>query len=224
MFMMTLKLKQAAAQAAIDFIEDNTIVGVGTGSTANCFIQALASIKHRIEGTVASSIATEKKLKDAGIPVFDLNTVDKLPLYIDGTDEFDPYFRLIKGGGGAQTREKLLAHTAETFICIADHSKQVERLGQHPIAIEVIPMARSLVGRELVKLGGNPVYRSGFITDNNNVILDVYDLDVMKAIELEQTLNNIVGIVGHGLFAIDKPKHVIVANNQETKILSAVTS
>ncbi|MFU8797819.1 MAG: ribose-5-phosphate isomerase RpiA [Gammaproteobacteria bacterium] len=203
------EMKKAAAQAAIDYVEaqciapsspGSLIVGMGTGSTVNHFITALASIKHKIEGTVSSSMATTERLKAAGIPVFDVNTIPALEIYIDGADEINKYLQCIKGGGGALTREKILASIAKKFICIADEKKYVD-LFTFPIAVEVIPMARSYVGREIVKLGGDPVYREGFVTDNGNIIIDIYNLAIMEPIKREETLNNITGIVCHGLFA-----------------------
>lgn len=195
------EMKKAVAKAAIAYIEDNTVVGVGTGSTANYFIDYLAEIKHRIEGAVASSEATRKRLASHGIPVFDLNAVDEIPVYVDGADEFDPNLCLIKGGGGAMTREKIVAAVAKKFVCIADASKKVAVLGSFPLPIEVIPMARSYVARELVKLGGDPVYREGFVTDNGNIILDVHNLQIAQPNKLEAEINNIVGVVTVGLFA-----------------------
>ena len=194
-------MKKAAAYAALDYMPEQGMIGIGTGSTINYFIDALASRKHLLEGTVASSQATAERLKAHGIPVFDLNVVGQLPIYVDGADEVDAYLRLIKGGGGALTREKIIATAAEQFICIADQSKQVDRLGDFPIAIEVIPIARSYVGRQLVKLAGIPKYREGFITDNGNIIIDVYQLDISDPLKMEYLLNNITGIVCHGLFA-----------------------
>jgi ribose 5-phosphate isomerase A len=193
--------KKAAAEAAISLIEDDVVVGVGTGSTANYFIDALASIKGRIRGAVASSVATEERLRRHGIAVFDLNSVDALPIYVDGADEANKSLHLIKGGGGALTREKIVAAVAETFVCIADDSKLVSCLGEFPLPIEVIPMARSHVAREIVKLGGDPVYRQGFVTDNGNIILDVHGLRIEQPVTLEERLNNIVGTVTNGLFA-----------------------
>lgn len=196
------QLKQAAAKAAIAYVEEGTIVGVGTGSTANYFIDYLAEIKHRIEGAVASSEATRLRLQKHGIAVFDLNAVDEIPVYVDGADEVDPHLCLIKGGGGALTREKIIAAVAKKFVCIADGSKKVPVLGQFPLPIEVIPMARSYVAREIVKLGGDPVYRDGFVTDNGNVILDIHHLQIAEPVKLEAQLNNIVGVVTNGLFAM----------------------
>ncbi len=169
-------LKKAVAKKAIDYVVEGEIVGVGTGSTANFFIDYLARIKDRIEGTVASSKASQQRLESHGIPVYDLNSVDSVPVYVDGADEADPNLCLIKGGGGALTREKIIADVAEKFVCIADASKNVAVLGQFPLPVEVIPMARSHVARQLVKLGGDPVYRENFVTDNGNIILDVHNM------------------------------------------------
>lgn len=195
------ELKKAVARAAIDYVQAGSIVGVGTGSTANCFIDELAKIKHKIDGTVASSVASAQRLESHGIRVLDLNAVDEISVYVDGTDETNKYLHLIKGGGGALTREKIVAAVAKKFVCIADESKLVDVLGKFPLPVEVIPMARSFVARELVKLGGQPVYRDGFLTDNGNVILDVRNLTILDAVALEQTLNNITGVVTNGLFA-----------------------
>ena len=195
------EMKKAAAWAALQFVEQDSIVGVGTGSTVNHFIDALATIKHDIEGTVSSSEASTTKLKSLGIPVYDLNSVDELAVYIDGADEINPSNDMIKGGGAALTREKIIAAVADKFVCIVDSSKHVPVLGEFPLPVEVIPMARSYVARQIVKLGGSPVYRENVITDNGNVILDVYDLDISEPKQLEQQLNNIVGVVTNGLFA-----------------------
>lgn len=195
------ELKRQAAEAALDFIEPNTIVGVGTGSTVNYFIDALATRKHDIEGAVSSSEASTARLKAHGIEVLELNHVADLPVYIDGADEIDAHLRMVKGGGGALTREKIIAAVADKFICIVDNSKVVGRLGAFPIPVEVIPMARSYVAREIVKLGGDPVWRQGVTTDNGNVILDVHNFDIVDPVQLEQQLNGIVGVVTNGLFA-----------------------
>jgi ribose 5-phosphate isomerase A len=195
------EMKQAAAKAAIALVPDDCILGVGSGSTANFFIAALAGIKHRIEGAVASSEATAKRLKDLGIHVMELNSVNELPVYVDGADEVTRHLAMIKGGGGALTREKIVAAVAGKFICIADASKRVEILGKFPLPVEVIPMARSYVARELVKLGGHPEWRQKFVTDNGNVILDVHGLSILNPAELEGALNQIVGVVANGLFA-----------------------
>ncbi|QDQ27358.1 ribose-5-phosphate isomerase RpiA [Chitinimonas arctica] len=199
---MTLDdMKKAAARAAIAFVPDNCVVGVGTGSTANHFIDALAEIKGRIEGAVASSEASAARLKSHGIAVFDLNAVDRLPIYVDGADEINRHLHAVKGGGAALTREKIVAAVAEQFICIADESKLVDILGKFPLPVEVIPMARSHVARELVQLGGRPVYREGVVTDNGNIILDVHGLAIAEPGKLEGEINQIVGVVTNGLFA-----------------------
>lgn len=194
-------LKKAVARAAIAFVPDDSIVGVGTGSTANFFIDELAAIKGRIEGTVASSEASAERLKRAGIRVFDLNVVDAVPVYVDGADEVDRQLRMIKGGGGALTREKIVAAVAEKFICIADASKLKDKLGAFPLPVEVMPMARSHVGRELLRMGGQPELRQGFTTDNQNLILDVYGLDMSDPVALEAAIDGIAGVVTNGLFA-----------------------
>ena len=195
------QLKQQAAEAALQYIEENTIVGVGTGSTVNHFIDALASRKAEIDGAVSSSEASTERLKQHGIPVYDLNAVDNIPVYVDGADESDHGLNLIKGGGGALTREKIIAAVSEKFVCIADESKWVNVLGAFPLPVEVIPMARSYVAREIVKLGGDPVYREGFITDNGNIILDVHNMYIAEPKILESKLNAITGVVTNGLFA-----------------------
>jgi ribose 5-phosphate isomerase A len=202
-------LKKAAAVAALDYVQAGTIVGIGTGSTANHFIDALAGIKHKIEGTVASSVASAERLKQHGIPVLDLNTVDDMALYVDGADEANNHLQLIKGGGGALTREKIVAAVARKFVCIADGSKLVDMLGAFPLPIEVIPMARSYVARQIVKLGGQPLLRQGYTTDNGNVILDVRNLKIMEAAKLEAELNNIPGVVTNGIFAL-RPADVLI--------------
>ena len=193
--------KRLAAIEAVKYIEENTIVGVGTGSTVNHFIDALAPIKHLLEGAVSSSEASTERLKAMGIPVFDLNSVDRIPVYVDGTDECDAGLNLIKGGGGALTREKIIAAVADKFVCIADHSKLVSIMGKFPLPVEVIPMARSYVARELVKLNGDPVYRENFVTDNGNIILDVHNLSITDPGALETAINQITGVVTNGLFA-----------------------
>ncbi|MBB71669.1 MAG: ribose 5-phosphate isomerase A [Legionellales bacterium] len=213
-------LKQAAAQAAIAYIEDNMIVGVGTGSTTNYFIDALATIKGRIEGAVASSEATAERLKSHGIPVYDLNSISHLPIYVDGADEANRLLQLVKGGGGALTREKIIAAAAKTFICIADSTKKVGMLGRFPLPVEVIPMARSFVAREIVKLGGDPVYREGFTTDNGNIILDVHNLHIMEPIKMEQSLNSITGVVCNGLFAKRPADILLLASENGVETLT----
>ncbi|MBO1926113.1 ribose-5-phosphate isomerase RpiA [Thiomicrorhabdus sp. 6S2-11] len=196
------ELKLEVAKAAIEYVVPDTIIGVGTGSTANFFIDELAKIKGTIKGTVASSEATAERLKGHGIPVFDLNSVDEMSVYIDGADEADPGLCLVKGGGGALTREKIVLAVADKFVCIADDSKKVDVLGKFPLPIEVIPMARSYVAREVVKrFGGEPVLRDGFTTDNGNVILDVHGLEIVDPVSMENELNSIVGVVTNGLFA-----------------------
>ena len=195
------ELKEAVGRAAIAYVPDNCIVGVGTGSTANYFIDALAEIKGRIQGAVSSSTASVARLKSHGIPVFDLNTINELPVYVDGADEINHQLQMVKGGGAALTREKIIAAVAEQFICICDESKLVDVLGKFPLPVEVIPMARSHVAREIVKLGGHPAYREGVITDNGNIIIDVHGMSISQASELETKLNQIVGVVTNGLFA-----------------------
>ncbi len=195
------ELKKQVAEAALEYVEAGTIIGVGTGSTANMFIDALARIKGRIEGTVASSNASAERLKGHGIPVLDLNSVSELSVYIDGADESTKHLHLIKGGGGALTREKIVAACSRKFVCIADQSKLVDVLGAFPLPVEVIPMARSYVARQLVKLGGVPELRSGFTTDNGNVILDVHNLDILDPVKMETEIGLITGVVTVGLFA-----------------------
>ena len=200
--------KKAAAAAAIEYVQEG-IIGVGTGSTVNHFIDLLADIKHRIEAAVSSSEASTERMKQHGIPVLDLNAAGPLELYVDGADESNHQLQLIKGGGGALTREKIVAAASRKFICIADESKLVERLGAFPLPVEVIPMARSYVGRELVKLGGTPVWRENFVTDNGNLILDVHHLEIMEPIKMEQRINAIPGVVTVGLFA-ERPADVLI--------------
>ena len=193
--------KQLVAEAAIDYIEWDWVIGVGTGSTANLFIDELAKIKGRIDATVASSEASAERLRSHGIKVVELDQVGSLPIYVDGADESTEHLHLIKGGGAALTREKIVAAASESFICIADDSKLVPMLGAFPLPIEVIPMAKSYVARQIVKLGGNPILRDNVITDNGNVIIDVHDLKIENPIELESNINQIVGVVTNGLFA-----------------------
>ena len=213
------QLKQAVAQAAVDYtlerIEDDSIVGIGTGSTANCFIDLIAQHRHRFQGTVASSEASAERLRSHGIPVFELNAVAEVHIYIDGADEANPQLELIKGGGAALTREKIVTAVANEFVCIADESKWVDYLGTFPLPVEVIPMARSHVARELVKLGGDPVWRENVVTDNGNLILDVHHLYPMgSACELEEKINQITGVVTNGLFAI-KPADILFLATQQ---------
>ena len=212
------ELKQAVGQAAADYVAAHapagSIIGVGTGSTANCFIDALAAHKDRYQGAVASSEATRKRLESHGIRVLDLNDVDNIPIYVDGADEIDAGLNMIKGGGGALTREKIVAAVATTFVCIADASKQVAVMGKFPLPVEVIPMARAHVARELARLGGEPVLREGFITDNGNVILDVKGLQITDPKGLEAQINQITGVVTNGLFAL-RPANVLLVGTQE---------
>ena len=203
------EMKRAAAEAAIEYVENGMIVGIGTGSTANHFIDLLAQIKSRIDGTVASSEASAERLRGHGIPVMDLNDVGDLPLYVDGADESNEQLHLIKGGGGALTREKIVAGASEKFVCIADESKLVRVLGKFPLPVEVIPMARSFIARQLVRLGGKPVLREGFTTDNGNIILDVHNLEIMEPLKLEQEINMLPGIVTVGIFA-HRPADVLI--------------
>jgi ribose 5-phosphate isomerase A len=206
-------MKKLAAEAALEYVEGG-IVGVGTGSTVNHFIDFLATVKGRIEGAVSSSEASTGRMKAHGIPVYDLNSVGGLSLYVDGADESNRQLQLIKGGGGALTREKIVAAASEKFVCIADESKLVDVLGKFPLPVEVIPMARSYVARELVKLGGTPVWREGFVTDNGNVILDVEGLEITQPEELEQTVNNLAGVVTVGIFAL-RPADVLILGTPE---------
>lgn len=201
--------KKSAAVAAIEYIEAGMIVGVGTGSTVNHFIDALAGIKGKIDGAVSSSEASTERMKKHGIKVYDLNATGGLSVYVDGADESNKHLHLIKGGGGALTREKIVAGASEKFICICDDTKLVPYLGKFPLPIEVIPMARSFVARELAKHGGRPVWREGFITDNGNVILDIHDLEIMDPVALENDLNKIPGIVTVGIFA-NRPADVLI--------------
>ena len=201
--------KKAAARAALEYVADNAVIGVGTGSTANHFIELLATLRGRIAGTVASSEATAARLRRHGIPVYDLNGVGTVPVYVDGADEADRNLRLVKGGGGALTREKILAAAAEKFVCVADDSKLVAVLGKFPVPVEVIPMARSYVARQVVKLGGNPIWRDGFVTDNGNIVLDVYNLNLTDPAAVEAELNQITGVVTNGIFA-RRPADVLI--------------
>jgi ribose 5-phosphate isomerase A len=213
------QLKQAVAQAAVEYcltkIDADSIVGIGTGSTANCFIDQIAEYKHLFQGTVASSEGSAKRLRSHGIEVFDLNQVDDVTIYIDGADEANPKLELIKGGGAALTREKIVTAVAKEFVCIADESKWVDSLGTFPLPVEVIPMARSHVARELVKLGGDPVWREGVITDNGNIILDVHHLYPMaSSCNIEEKINHITGVVTNGLFAL-KPADILFLATQD---------
>lgn len=212
------ELKQAVAQAAADYVAEHapegSVIGVGTGSTANFFIDALAPLKNRYKGAVASSEATRKRLEGHGIPVLDLNDVDAIPIYVDGADEIDGGLNMIKGGGGALTREKIVAAVATTFVCIADGSKLVDTMGKFPLPVEVIPMARAHVARELARLGGTPVLREGFVTDNGNLILDVKGLSISDPKGVEAAINHIPGVVTNGLFAL-RPANVLLLGTSE---------
>lgn len=205
------ELKKRVAEAALDYIEYGVVLGVGSGSTVNYFIDALKRVKGKIEGVVAASTATAEKIKALGIPLYDLNSVSELSLYIDGADEVNLARQMIKGGGGAITREKIIAAAAAKFICIADASKKVDVLGKFPVALEVIPMARSYVARQVVKLGGDPEYRQGFVTDNGNVIIDVHNLKLLDPTAMEKTLNNIAGVVANGVCAARPADKVLLA-------------
>lgn len=213
------ELKKQVAEAALKFIDDDMIVGVGTGSTVNFFIDALASIKHRIDGTVSSSIASEERLRALNIPVYDLNSVGDIPVYVDGADEATRHLHLIKGGGGALTREKIVAAASKKFVCIIDSSKEVGTLGKFPLPVEVIPMAQSYVGRQLIKLGGQPVLREGFTTDNGNIILDIHNLSIQNPVEMEQAINDITGVVTNGLFARRGADLLLIADSTGVRIL-----
>ena len=201
--------KKLAAEKALEFVEDDSVVGVGTGSTVRYFIESLGAIKHRIRGAVSSSEQSTRQLQQHGIPVFDLNAVGPLRLYVDGADECDPWNRLIKGGGAALTREKIIAAASDRFVCIIDPAKQVEHLGQFPVPIEVIPMARSLVARRIAEMDGQPVWREGVVTDNGNWILDVHHWRIQDPVGLEAKLEQITGVVACGLFAA-RPADVVI--------------
>lgn len=214
-------MKKAVAEAALDYVESGSIVGVGTGSTANFFIDGLAGIKGKLDGTVASSEASAERLRGHGIRVLELNDAGQLSLYVDGADESTKHLHLIKGGGGALTREKIVAASSEKFVCIADESKLVDVLGAFPLPVEVIPMARSYVAREIVMLGGEPVLRSGFVTDNGNIILDVHNLEILNPVELEASLNQLTGVVTNGLFARRGADILLLGTPGGVKVLTA---
>lgn len=203
------EMKKVAAQAALEYLPEGGVIGVGTGSTVNHFIDLMAPLKHKFDGAVSSSEASTERMKAHGIPVFDLNAVGQLEIYVDGADESNQHLHLVKGGGGALTREKIVAAASKKFVCIADESKLVDVLGEFPLPVEVIPMARSYVAREIVKLGGTPVWRENFVTDNGNVILDVHNLKIMEPVKFEETLNHITGVVTNGLFA-RRPADVLI--------------
>jgi len=212
--------KKQVAEAALAYVENDTIVGVGTGSTVNFFIECLANIKHRIDGAVSSSDATEALLKQHNIPVLSLNSANDIPVYVDGADEATKHLHLIKGGGGALTREKIVAAASKKFVCIIDETKLVDVLGTFPLPIEVIPMAQSYVAREITKLGGQPILREGFTTDNGNIILDVHNLSILKPVELEQELNKLAGIVTNGLFAQRPADVLLIASDNGVQALT----
>ena len=215
--MNQIELKRLVGKAALDYVQPDSIIGVGTGSTVNCFIDALLKSGIRIEAAVSSSEATTGLLQAGGIRVVDLNQTGGLDIYIDGADEFDVHRRLIKGGGGALTREKIVAAASRTFVCIADQSKQVGVLGRFPLPVEVIPLARSLVARKMVALGGQPEWREGFTTDNGNWILDVHNIDLVDPVAMEKTINNLAGVVTCGLFALRPADLVLIATEDGIK-------
>ncbi len=215
-----LTMKKMAANAALQYVQADSIVGVGSGSTVNCFIESLGTIKHKIKGAVAASKNSEALLREQGIEVFSANDVSGLDIYVDGADEITPHKMMIKGGGAALTREKIVAALAKTFICIVDKSKQVDVLGStFPLPVEVIPMARSQVARKLVALGGSPEYREGVVTDNGNIILDVHNFKIINPIEMEKELNNVAGVVTNGIFALRPANIVIVGTPEGAQIL-----
>ena len=218
-------LKRAVARAAFEYVEsileDSTIIGVGTGSTTNFFIKELGNIRHKINGAVASSEESARRLKEINIPVFDLNSVGEVEIYVDGADESNEYLQLIKGGGAALTREKIIAAASKEFLCIADESKLVKVLGKFPLPVEVIPMARSYVGRQLVKLGGDPVYRENCVTDNGNYILDVFNLEILDPRKLENDINRIAGVVTNGLFAERTADRLFIGTGSDVKTIEA---
>lgn len=215
-----LTMKKMAAEAALKYVQPDTIVGVGSGSTVNCFIEALGKMADQIKGAVAASKASEERLRALGIEVFNANEVSSLDVYIDGADEITPQGYMIKGGGAALTREKIVSSLAKKFICIVDSTKQVDVLGStFPLPVEVIPMARSYVARQLVALGGSPEYREGVVTDNGNVILDVHNFAIIEPLKMEQTLNNIAGVVTNGIFAQRYANVTIVGTPEGAKIL-----
>ena len=212
--------KQRAAEAALRHVEDDTIIGVGTGSTVNFFIAALAAIRHRVRGAVASSVATEARLKEIGVPLINLNSVDELTLYVDGADEANAHLQLIKGGGGALTREKIVAAVSRRFVCIIDDSKLVDVLGRFPIPVEVIAMAQSHVGRQLAKLGGQPELRRGVTTDNGNLIIDVHGLSLLNPVEMEERIDQVAGVVSNGLFARRGADLLLVASASDVRTIT----
>ena len=218
-------LKRAVARAAFKYVEskleDDTVIGIGTGSTANFFIEELREIAHRLNGTVASSEESARRIKEYSIPVFDLNSVGTLEIYVDGADECNEHLQLIKGGGAALTREKIIAVASKEFVCIADESKLVPVLGKFPLPVEVIPMARSYVGRQIVKLGGDPVYRENCVTDNGNHILDVFNLEILEPRKMESEINQITGVVTNGLFAKRGANRLFLGTSKGVKTIEA---
>ena len=213
-------LKQAVAREAIRYVVDDAVIGVGSGSTANFFIDELGKVKNRIAGAVASSEKTAERLKRHGIRLLDLNGVDELPVYVDGADEITEHLAMIKGGGGALTREKIVSAVAKKFVCIADESKLVPVLGKFPLPVEVIPMARAYVARQMVKLGGQPKLREGFVTDNGNIVLDVWGLSILNPVELETAINNVTGVVTNGLFARRGADVLLLGNQSGVKTMT----
>jgi len=218
-------LKRAVAKAAFEYVEsrleDDTIIGIGTGSTANFFIEELGAIAHRLNGAVASSEESARRLKEFSIPIFDLNSVGTLEVYVDGADESNEHLQLIKGGGAALTREKIIAAASKEFVCIADESKLVPVLGKFPLPVEVIPMARSYVGRQIVKLGGDPIYRENCVTDNGNHILDVFNLEILEPRKIESEINQITGVVTNGLFAERGANRLFLGTSTGVKTIEA---
>ena len=220
----TKQQKQMVAQAALEYVPMDGVIGVGTGSTVEYFIEALASIKHQIKSAVPSSQVTRDLLQKQGIAITELNHVSSVDVYIDGADEFNPYLSLIKGGGGALTQEKIIAAASKQFVCIVDASKEVACLGKFPLPIEVLPMARSFVARQMVRLGGHPEYREGFITDNGNLILDIYQLDLSEPMAMEQQINNIPGVIANGIFALRGADVILVADQAVRQVDSRGSS
>ncbi|MAR83742.1 MAG: ribose 5-phosphate isomerase A [Legionellales bacterium] len=220
----TKQQKQMVAQAALEYVPMDGVIGVGTGSTVEYFIEALASIKHQIKSAVPSSQVTRDLLKKQGVAIAELNHVPSVDVYIDGADEFNPYLSLIKGGGGALTQEKIIAAASKQFVCIVDASKEVACLGKFPLPVEVLPMARSFVAREMVRLGGQPEYREGFVTDNGNLILDIYQLDLSEPMAMERQINNIPGVVTNGIFALRGADVVLIADEAVRQVCSRGSS